>query len=128
MSKSGKVLVIAIAVAVIALTMFLVWNQGERHQTSNNGTDEIQVLSGTADGFKGPVNATVSFKGDKIVDLKISGLDETPEIGGEAIKKLQDEILKVGSTNGVDVVTGATYTSEAVFAAIADARSKLELR
>ena len=55
-------------------------------------------------------------------------MDETPEIGGEAIKKLQDEILKVGSTNGVDVVTGATYTSEAVFAAIADARSKLVLR
>ena len=126
MSKSGKVLVIAIAVAVIALTMFLVWNQGERHQTNNNGTDEIQVLSGTADGFKGPVNATVSFKGDKIVDLKISGLDETPEIGGEAIKKLQDEILKVGSTNGVDVVTGATYTSEAVFAAISDALKKIK--
>lgn len=128
--NSGKTIAItAFAIAFIALALFLVWQSGARNQNANNGTGDVQVVRGTADGFKGPINATVSVEaGGRIVDISLTGLDETPEIGGAALTTLAGEIKASGSTNEIDVVSGATYTSEGAFNAIADAMSKLKGR
>ena len=122
---SRMVLVIVLVIAVI-IAGILVINHGKKNQESVNGTEDIQVVKGSAQGFKGEVNATVSVKDGKIVDLTVVGLDETPEIGGEAIKTLSQQIIENKSTNGIDSVSGATYTSNAVFSAIADALTKLQ--
>lgn len=125
MGKIGRVILIGILACALIAACYLVWSTGQKNQ-GNNPEQGVQVLKGTAKGFKGDVNATVNVKDGKIVDLTIVGLDETPDIGGAAIKVLKDEILEKGGTNGVDVITGATYTSEAVFNAIADAMGRMK--
>ncbi len=122
------VAIIALVAAFTALAFYVIWQNGRENQISNNGTESVQVVSGKADGFKGDINATVSYELGKIIDLKLVGLDETKEIGGAALEQLELEILDKGTTNGVDVVSGATYTSEGAFAAIADAMTKLKGR
>ena len=85
------------------------------------GGQEVVTKTGTADGYGGPITAEVTMAGDKILDLKLTGSKETPEIGGEAIKTLQAAILEKQSIDGVDAVSGATWTSKGVMAAVGDA-------
>ena len=126
--KGKTVALAAILIAFLCLALFFVWRSGQSNIESNNGSGTTQVVQGSADGFKGKVNATVTVKDGKIIDIKLSGLDETPEIGGAALVTLSEEIIKKGTTNGIDVVSGATYSSKAAFSAISDAMSKLEAR
>lgn len=83
----------------------------------------LETLTGVgeAEGFGGAVSAEVIVAGDKIVGLTLTGDKETPEIGGAAIGTLQSGILEAGTLDGVDGVSGATITSDAVKAAIAKA-------
>ena len=73
------------------------------------------------DGFEGPVEVTVEI-GDQggIKDLTIVGANETPDVGGAAIPLLKKAILEKQSAD-VDAVTGATFTSDAVKLAAAEA-------
>ena len=75
----------------------------------------------TEDGFEGPVEVTVEI-GDNggITDLTITGANETPDVGGAAIPLLKKAILEKQSAD-VDAVTGATFTSDAVKLAAAEA-------
>ena len=79
------------------------------------------TLTGEAEGYKGPVTAEVTVEDGKIVDLKLTGEKETPEIGGIAMEVLQQAIIDAGTIEGVDGVAQATWTSNAVFAAIRSA-------
>ena len=54
----------------------------------------------------------------KITGLTLTGNDETPAIGGAAMEQLTEAILEAGSADGIDAVSGATITSDAVFAAV----------
>ena len=119
--KTGRLIVISILMLAIFVSVFVIISQGKKNQDV-----ALTTVSGTAQGFKGEVTATLRVEDGKIIELNVVGLDETPEIGGEAIKTLTKEIIEKGGTNGVDVITGATYTSEAVFNAIADAMTKIE--
>ena len=80
-----------------------------------------ETLTGEAEGYKGPVTAEVTVEDGKIVDLKLTGEKETPEIGGIAMEVLQQAIIDAGTIEGVDGVAQATWTSNAVFAAIRSA-------
>lgn len=80
------------------------------------------VLKGEAQGYKGKIVVNVTKKDNKITKVSVPQNSETPEIGGEAIKKLTVDIVQKGSIEGVDVVSGATVTSEALFTAIKNAK------
>ena len=79
------------------------------------------VYTASASGFGGMVDVTVTI-GDKggITDVAVSGPDETPDVGGAAIPTLVSQILQRQSAD-VDVVSGATFTSNAVREAAAAA-------
>ena len=79
------------------------------------------VYTASANGFGGMVDVTVTI-GDKggITDVTAVGPDETPDVGGAAIPILVSQILQRQSAD-VDVVSGATYTSNAVREAAAAA-------
>lgn len=121
MNKTGRLIVISILMLAIFVSVFVILSEGKKNQDNS-----IATVTGTAQGFKGEVTASLRMKDGKIIELNVIGLDETPEIGGEAIKTLTKEILEKGGTNGVDSITGATYTSKAVFNAISDALSKAQ--
>lgn len=79
------------------------------------------TYTGTAKGFGGDITAEVTVDGDgRITGLKVTGDDETPEVGGAAIEPMTEAILKAGSVE-VDGVSGATITSQAVLDAVKDA-------
>lgn len=75
----------------------------------------------SADGFGGPMDVTVEI-GEKggISNLTVTGESETPDVGGAAIPLLKQAILAKQDAD-VDAVTGATFTSDAVKLAAAEA-------
>lgn len=77
-----------------------------------------EVLTGEAEGFGGAIKAEVTVEDGKIVGLMLTGADETPAIGGTAMETLQQAIVAAGSLDGVEAVSGATWTSNGVFAAV----------
>ena len=89
------------------------------------GSADAALTPGTytasADGFGGPVEVTVEVGSDgSIADVSIIGESETPEIGGAAIPELKKAALASQSAD-IDSVSGASLTSGAVKAALADA-------
>ena len=90
--------------------------------TPATATGTAKVVTGTADGFGGTITAEVTVDDSgKITDLVLTGEDETPDIGGKALPELQKAIIAAGTIDGVDGVSGATYTSNGVFDAIRNA-------
>ncbi|MDD3409397.1 MAG: FAD-dependent oxidoreductase [Eubacteriales bacterium] len=71
-----------------------------------------------AAGFGGAVSVTLTMAGDVITDCAITGENETPAIGGEAIGTLTQQVLDAQSAD-IDGVSGATVTSGAVKTAVA---------
>ena len=72
----------------------------------------------SADGFGGPVEATVEIGSNGgITDVILKGEGETPDVGGAAIPLLRKAILDAQSSE-VDSVSGATFTSDGVKAAV----------
>lgn len=78
---------------------------------------------GQADGFEGPIKVNVKVAGGKIVDIQVAEEHETPEVGGQALPELTKRLVQEQNLN-VDNVSGATFTSEGVKAAVASALSK----
>lgn len=75
------------------------------------------ALTGTAKGFGGDVTVTITVDGDDILTVEAVGADETPGIGSNAIEQLPAKIIEADSTE-VEVVSGATYTSNAIIEAV----------
>ena len=85
------------------------------------GEFQAGTYTGTANGFGGPVDVTLTV-GDAggITNVEIKGDGETPDVGGAAIPTLADRILEAQSAE-IDGVSGATFTSQAVLDATAQA-------
>ena len=83
-----------------------------------------ESATGRAAGFGGEVSVTLTVENGKMTDVAISGEGETPAVGGQAIPKLQEEMMATGSIE-VEAVTGATVTSDAVKAAAQSAWNEL---
>ena len=78
------------------------------------------VLTGTAEGFGGPITVSVTMDGDKIAAVEVVSNSETPEIAGTALEQIPAAIVEANSAD-VDVVSGATYTSHGIINAVKDA-------
>ncbi|MBE5807815.1 MAG: FAD-dependent oxidoreductase, partial [Clostridiales bacterium] len=79
-----------------------------------------ETYTAEAPGFGGPVNVTVTIEDGAITDVQIAGDQETAEIGGAAIEPLAQQIMDAQSAE-IDGVTGASFTSNAVKLAAAEA-------
>lgn len=80
-----------------------------------------EVLSGQADGFGGLVTITVTKKGNTVVSVEVDAPDETNGIGTMAVEQLPAKIVEANGVEGIDAVSGATVTSEAIMAAFKNA-------
>ena len=76
-------------------------------------------FTGTATGM-GEVSVTVTLTDGVITDCKIVGDSETEGIGSVVIESAVDEIVS-GNKGAIDVVSGATITSDAINEALAAA-------
>lgn len=80
------------------------------------------VYQGSADGFKSKVTVEVSVAGGKLTDVKVTGIDDTPEIADGAVTEIAKRIIAKQNWK-VDAVSGATFTSEGVMNAVKTALS-----
>ena len=102
-----------------------IWNMQrdpvERQLTAGLSLTE-GVFTGTGSGgFYGDVSVAVTVDSAGIITgLEVVYSSETPGFADPAFERLTGEILRVQSAD-VDVVTGATMTSRAFIAAVADA-------
>ena len=88
---------------------------------------DVQVYTGKAKGMFCEIVAEVTVKDGKIADVKLTGADETPALGGKVLEEMPAKILDAQSTD-VDGMTGATVTTDAVKAAVNDALAQAGLK
>ena len=87
----------------------------------------VQVYTGKAQGMFCEIVAEVTVKDGRIADVKLTGADETPALGGKVLEEMPAKILDAQSTD-VDGMTGATVTTDAVKAAVNDALAQAGLK
>ena len=78
---------------------------------------------GTATGYNGDVTLKVTFGETTIENIEVVSSKETEHVGDVAFEPMFENIKAFTST-GVDVVSGATFTSRAVLNAVNDAAEK----
>lgn len=77
------------------------------------------VYTGSAPGYRSDITVSVTVSAGKITDIEITDQNETPRYFAGATEVI-DYIISAQSTQ-VDAVTGATFSSEGIKAAVADA-------
>ena len=76
--------------------------------------------TGQAEGYGGPLTVRVTTEGGKITSVEVTEHSETEGVGTRAIEALPQAIV-TANTWQVDATSGATMTSNAIMAAVADA-------
>ena len=71
------------------------------------------TYTGRARGYSGFVTITITIKDGKITDISNTNTD-TASFFNRAWKKIQPSILQNQSADGIDTVSGATYSSEGI--------------
>ena len=98
--------------------------EGTNGTETASGTQGAYIpgtYTGSGSGMHGPVTATITVdeNGITAVELDVSG-EDADRVGEDAAQTLQEQILEAQSAE-IDGVSGATVTSDAVSAAVADA-------
>ena len=81
------------------------------------------TYSGTAKGMNGDVTVEVTVKSDKIESVNVTSHNETTGISDPAIEQIPTSIVEKNSAE-VDIVAGATVTSNAIMQAVTQALDK----
>lgn len=81
------------------------------------------TYTASAQGFGSDVTVTMTFKGDTVTEVVVDASGETESIGGAAAEELAANV-KAANGGEFDGVSGATLTSNAVKAAVADIMSQ----
>jgi len=111
--------VILMAVLDVALGIVLslyIASTGTVPAADNADTYADGAYSASAQGYKSEV--MINITGGKVTNVQIDAGDETPDVGGKAAESLARSLLDAGGTAGVDTVSGATMTSNAVLSAM----------
>lgn len=84
-----------------------------------SGQFKAGTYTAAAKGMGGEVKISVTFTNNEIVSVKVLAQKETPGVGDIALEKLQAAVVE-GQTLNIDGVAGASISSGAFFAAVAD--------
>lgn len=87
---------------------------------ASTGQYQDGVYTGSAAGFKGTTTVQVTVENGAISDVTVRSTDDDEEFFSRAKSTVISEILALQTTE-VDTVTGATFSSNAIIKAVADA-------
>lgn len=110
---------------VLCLAAFVGCANKDEAPADTTETTEAVVKTGSAEGFNAevPVEVEVTLDGETITDVKVTNheesVDDIPAVV-DALEQVPAAIVEAGSTE-VDIVAGATYTSEAIIEAVNNA-------
>ena len=106
----------------------------KKPEDDNSGTISLPdgVYEGSAEGYGSGVTVNVTFKDGKITDIAVTNVGETGSYYNRAVnnnagtsgKTIVQQIKDKNSTDGIDTVSGATYSSYAIINAVKNAIAK----
>ena len=98
--------------------------QSQESNGSGSGQSRYEdgTFTGTGTGFSGDMTCEVTVKGGKITNIEILETNDDSAYLDKA-KGLIDEIISKQTTDEVDTVSGATYSSNGIISAVEDALS-----
>ncbi|MFD3158337.1 FMN-binding protein [Haloimpatiens sp. FM7330] len=85
------------------------------------------IYEGIGQGHHGDIKVSVDIDKYKIKEIKIIEQQETPELCDIVYDKIPKMVVKANSVK-VDVVAGASYTSQGLIDAIEDAVGKAKIK
>ena len=89
-----------------------------------DGTYKDGTYTGSAAGFRGNITVSVTISGGKIASISVVSAPGNDEPYLSTAKTLIAKVLAKQSPNGVDTVSGATYSSNGILNAIKNALTK----
>lgn len=84
------------------------------------------VYQGTSPGMQGPITAEITVEGDKIIDITFPVNNETISVARVAFERIPAQIIEQQSLK-MDVVTGASLSSNAILRAVSAAATEAGL-
>jgi len=81
------------------------------------------TYTGVSDGNHGKIEVEVTVTANEITEIKIISQSEAAGVSDIAFEKIPQKIIESQSL-GIDVMSGATYSSEGILAAVTDALTK----
>ena len=81
------------------------------------------TYTGTGEGFNGPITVTITVSQGNIVSASYDGEDDEPEFS-DAWNGIYEQVLGRQSADGIDTVSGATYSSNGLIQAFQSAISQ----
>lgn len=85
------------------------------------------IYTGEGTGKKPGIKVSVTIEGDKITDIAVVGYNDSDENFNDVAAEIIPEIISAQSAD-VDVVSGATMSSEGIIQAVSDALAKAEVK
>lgn len=110
-----KILRILLPAAIMFCLLILLWPKEILYKEG--------IYEGTGQGYHGDIKVTVVTDKYKIKEVKILEHQETPELCDIVYDKIPKKVIKANRAE-VDVVAGASYTSQGLIDAIKDAVNK----
>ncbi|HAD19339.1 MAG TPA: FMN-binding protein [Lachnospiraceae bacterium] len=94
---------------------------GQTAVSSEQGQYKDGTYTGSAQGYRGTTTVSVTVKNGNITDISIESTGDDAEFFNKAKNTVIQEILSEQTTKGVDTVSGATFSSNGIIQAVADA-------
>lgn len=107
-------------ILVLAMVLCMAAYGAAPVQAENANLFTPGTYTGVGAGKNGDITVEVTFSADKIERITVVSHSETPSLSDAAITNIPTQIVESQSL-GVDAVSGATYTSNGIVEAVADA-------
>ena len=107
-------------ILVLAMVLCMAAYGAAPVQAENANLFTPGTYTGVGAGKNGDITVEVTFSADKIERITVVSHSETPSLSDAAIANIPTQIVESQSL-GVDAVSGATYTSDGIVEAVADA-------
>jgi uncharacterized protein with FMN-binding domain len=111
---------------LLGLTLIIVLAMELMACDAKNVIYKAGSYEGNAEGHIGPMKVQIVTDQYEIKEIKILEQQETPVIADIVYEKIPDRIIKANSPE-VEVVAGATYTSNGLIKAIKDGLNKAKV-
>lgn len=117
--KKG-IIAVAAVLAVVAIVFICATSANDKVMTKKDGVYIVNTttLTPNVQGYNGPTPLNIYIKNDKIQKIEALPNDETPSffdrVKANLLNKWNGMTVKQAATAEVDVVSGATYSSNAV--------------
>lgn len=114
-----RLLVFLLFTLVLSLVGCAGTNNGQKDESTGDITFKAGTYTASSDGKNGPIEVDVTFSDHKIESVKVVNFNETEGVSDASVENIPAEIVKNQSLK-IDAISGATVTSDAILAAVAD--------